>query len=98
MELKFTPLAVKRLEDNTGKVFYDLMSSPSVSVCFEFVKAGLNVDDDGADKAIGEYLKGEGNDITTLFMAITEALQRDGFLPKSLNVKKLMEQAKKVKK
>jgi len=94
MELKYTPRAIREIEEESRRPMQDILSDFSMNTLLLFVKKGLGVDEDGAYKAIEEYLA-EGKDTLELYTEISEALQKSGFLPRKLNLKKVREDMNK---
>lgn len=95
MEFKFTPRTVKEIEDVAGKGYQEVLSEYSLSNVVLFVRKGLGIDEKAAYKKIEEYLENEENNLPGLFLEITEAMQRDGFLPRRGLGEKELKEAKK---
>lgn len=89
MELKYTPRTINEIEvEEKGRPVQDVLANYSMRTILLFVKKGLGVDEAKALEEIEKYLA-EGKDTTELYLSIMEALQKDGFLPRKLNLEKV---------
>jgi len=94
MELKYTPRAVFEIEMDGKRPMQDMLAEFSMKTILIFVKRGLGVNQDEAEKEIEKYLS-EGHDTTELYLYIMEKLQGAGFLPKQIDLKKTREEMNK---
>jgi len=90
MELKYTPRGISKIEKEAKKPLQDLLADFSMSNILLFVKEGLGMDEEAAYKEIEKYLA-EDKDTFMLYTDIMGALQKAGFLPRKLNLKKIQE-------
>jgi len=88
MDLKYTPKTIMEIENETGVPLTDYVSKFSMNTIIMFVKKGLDVSKEKAFTEIEEYFADNG-DMISLYLTIMEALQRDGFLPKALNIEEV---------
>jgi len=94
--LRFTPRSVKELEDRLKKPVQMAISQTDMNTLSTFVEKGLQVNNEQAMDAIEEYLN-MGADTMELQVLIIEVMERDGFLPKALNLaEKIRSQFKKM--
>jgi hypothetical protein len=92
MVLKFTSKAISEIEAANGNLpFYTLLTPPRVGILVQFLAKGLQKKVEDTETLVDEYLHEEGNDLTSLSLAIAEQLQADGFFPKGTNLKAEME-------
>ena len=91
MELTYTPRTINEIEIEAKKPIQDVLSDFSVKTLLLLVRKGLNVDEDQAEKAMGDYLK-DGNDTMSLYTLILKKLQESGFLPRVLDLDKIIEE------
>lgn len=94
MELKYTPRIINEIETEAKKPVQDVLADFSVKTLVLFVKKGLNVDESVAFDEMEKYLA-EGGDTVTLYTDIMESLQKAGFLPRELNLKRVKEDMSK---
>lgn len=94
MELKYTPRTINEIEVETKKPIQELLTDFSVKTTVLLIKKGMNVDEDKAYIEMEKYLD-EGGDTIALYMDIMEQLQKSGFLPRKLNLKKIREDMNK---
>lgn len=88
MELKYTPKGIREIEEETGKPVQELLADFSIKTINLFVQKGMGVKEEEADKAIEGYLA-EDKDTFVLYTEIMESLQKSGFLPRQLDLKKV---------
>ena len=88
MELKFTPRLINEIELEAKKPVQDVLADFSLRTMVLFVKKGLGVEEDKAFEAIEKFLV-DGKDTVELYTLIMEELQKAGFLPRQLNLKKV---------
>jgi hypothetical protein len=91
MELKYTPRAIKEIEEESKRPVQDTLADFSMKTILLFVRKGLMISEEEAYKVIEDYLA-EGKDTFELYLEITEKLQEGGFLPRKLNLKKVQEE------
>jgi hypothetical protein len=91
MVLKFTPRSIMEIENEQKKPVQDALADFSIRTLVLFVKKGMPIgtDDEAALAEVEKYLAEDKNDTTTLYTMIMEALQKDGFLPRGLNIAKV---------
>lgn len=88
MDLKYTPRTVNEIEVESKRPIQEALAEFSMKNILLFVKKGLGVDENKAYAEIDKYLE-EGKDTIELYTDIMEALQKSGFLPRKLNLKKI---------
>jgi len=95
MVLTYTPESIAAIEDiNGGKSYSTLLGSNLMKDLALFVQKGMGLADLQAGfTAIKEYFTTENGDIKTLQLAIILSLQKDGFLPREVNVEAELEKA-----
>jgi len=88
MDLKYTPRVINEIEVESGKPVQDVLADFSQKTLALFIKKGMGIDEDKAFDVMEKYLA-EGKDTITLYLVIMEALQKAGFLPRQLDLKKI---------
>ena len=85
MELKFTAEVVANIEEEAHMPITEFVGQFSLKTILMFVKKGMNISKEQALTEIDTFLQ-EGGDTMGLYLNIMERLQKDGFLPKALNI------------
>lgn len=94
MELKYTPRTINEIEVETKKPIQEVLTDFSMNTIVLLIKKGMGVDEDKAYTEVEKYLA-DGGDTIKLYMDIMEQLQKSGFLPRQLNLKKIREDMNK---
>lgn len=97
MNLKFTAMKVAEIEDAKDLPLAHIIQDFKLSTLSLFIEKGGNMSREEAYKKIDECFA-SGKSLEDLFIDIFEAVQRDGFLPKEINFKKLRETVEQHKK
>jgi len=87
-DLEFNASKIAKLEKESGLPFLEVLGKFSLENINLFIKYGLDVDEETAYILINEYLKEK--DITELYVLILEELQNKGFLPRTVNLKEIL--------
>ena len=84
MNLRYNALKIDEIEKEKGVAIENCITDTTISNIILFVQKGLGVSREEAVQKIDEYLI--ENDKQELVLDIMEALQRGGFLPKTLDL------------
>lgn len=90
LPLHYTAQAIKELEDHFGRVsFARVLDTGTIEAFTWFVKVGMHLNtEEEAMVELNKFLA--ENDIKELTIQISEGLQESGFLPRSLNVREML--------
>lgn len=89
MELRFTPKAIAEIEDLSNKPITEVVGEFSMKNIVLLVSKGLGKSVEETYTVLEEYFT--TGDMVGLYVEIIEALQKNGFLPRSLNMDSLKE-------
>lgn len=88
MDLKYTARIIRDIEIEKKRPITDVIGVYSMENIVYLVQKGLGCDEETAFAKIEEFLA-LGNDTTEIYLQVMESLQRDGFLPKALQINDL---------
>lgn len=88
MDLKYTARTIRDIEVEKKRPITDVIGVYSMENIVYLVQKGLACDEETAFTKIEEFLA-LGNDTTEIYLRVMESLQRDGFLPKALQINDL---------
>jgi len=97
MNLKFNARKIAEIEDSKDLPLANIIQDFKLSTLALFIENGGEVNREESYKKIDEYFA-SGKSLEDLFIDVFEAVQRDGFLPKEINFKKMRTELIRIKK